>query len=151
MVRLALTVLENLQIADASKREALTDALTGLGNRRRLMVDVEATLADARTSAAILVLYDLDGFKGYNDTFGHPAGDALLTRLGGTLAEAVAAVRHGLPAGRRRVLRAARWSTRRARRRDRGHGGARCRERGGGFSVKRLLRLRRRPATRRAT
>ena len=44
VVRLALTVLENLQIADASKREALTDALTGLGNRRRLMIDVESAL-----------------------------------------------------------------------------------------------------------
>jgi two-component system cell cycle response regulator len=88
VVRLALTVLENLQIADASKREALTDALTGLGNRRRLMQDVEAALE--REGTTLLVLYDLDGFKGYNDTFGHPAGDALLARLGGALATAVA-------------------------------------------------------------
>jgi diguanylate cyclase (GGDEF)-like protein len=34
----------------------------------------------------LLMLFDLDGFKGYNDTFGHPAGDALLTRLGAKLA-----------------------------------------------------------------
>jgi two-component system, cell cycle response regulator len=87
VVRLALTVLENLQIADASKREALTDALTGLGNRRRLMADVEQALE--KDQPTILVLYDLDGFKGYNDTFGHPAGDALLTRLGRALAESV--------------------------------------------------------------
>ena len=89
VVRLALTVLENLQIADASKREALTDALTGLGNRRRLMIDVEAALEDG-APPTVLVLYDLDGFKGYNDTFGHPAGDALLTRLGAALSNAVA-------------------------------------------------------------
>jgi diguanylate cyclase (GGDEF)-like protein len=89
VVRLALTVLENLQIADASKREALTDALTGLGNRRRLMVDVEGALARGDDTPTVLVLYDLDGFKGYNDTFGHPAGDALLARLGRGLAESV--------------------------------------------------------------
>jgi two-component system, cell cycle response regulator len=90
VVRLALTVLENLQIADASKREALTDALTGLGNRRRLMQDVEAALEHDGTT--LLVLYDLDGFKGYNDTFGHPAGDALLARLGRALDESVKGV-----------------------------------------------------------
>ena len=33
----------------------------------------------------MLALFDLDGFKHYNDTFGHPAGDVLLTRLGGNL------------------------------------------------------------------
>ena len=38
----------------------------------------------------MLVLFDLNGFKTYNDTFGHPAGDALLTRLAAKLAAAVA-------------------------------------------------------------
>ena len=63
---------------------ASTDALTGLGNRRRLMSDLEA--AAARTPEHgrlyLFALFDLDGFKGYNDAFGHPAGDTLLARLG---------------------------------------------------------------------
>ena len=37
----------------------------------------------------VLLLFDLNGFKGYNDAFGHPAGDALLERLGGCLRDAV--------------------------------------------------------------
>src|SRR4051812_29631156 len=78
----------------ASRREleshANTDALTGFGNRRRLMADVQrrARSATAERPAA-LMLFDLNGFKNYNDTFGHPAGDALLLRLGTALAEAV--------------------------------------------------------------
>jgi two-component system, cell cycle response regulator len=84
VVRLALTVLENLQMADSSKREALTDALTGLGNRRLLMMDVDAALQQDE-HPSVLVMFDLDGFKGYNDSFGHPAGDSLLSRLGRAL------------------------------------------------------------------
>ena len=53
------------------------------------------------------MLFDLDGFKTYNDTFGHPAGDALLTRLGAKLGAVGGALRRGLPARRRRVLRRA--------------------------------------------
>ena len=89
VIRLALTVLDNLQMAESSRREALTDALTGLGNRRRLMNDVEEVL-EPDAGSHVLVLFDLDGFKGYNDTFGHPAGDALLSRLGRALSESVA-------------------------------------------------------------
>jgi diguanylate cyclase (GGDEF)-like protein len=64
-----------------------TDSLTGLSNRRKLMIDLEE-VASSRQSV-VLVLLDLDGFKAYNDTFGHPAGDALLARLGGRLQESV--------------------------------------------------------------
>jgi diguanylate cyclase (GGDEF)-like protein len=59
------------------------DALTGLGNRRKLLADIERRVARATPERPLLlVLYDLDGFKNYNDNFGHPAGDALLARLG---------------------------------------------------------------------
>jgi two-component system, cell cycle response regulator len=62
--------------------EATTDPLTGLPNRRKLIADLQTALETASASAErTLVLFDLDGFKGYNDTFGHPAGDQLLTRL----------------------------------------------------------------------
>jgi diguanylate cyclase (GGDEF)-like protein len=71
------------------RRRAETDPLTGLGNRRRLMADLEAILAGpGGPQDAILVVLDLDGFKAYNDTFGHPAGDELLARLGRNLAAA---------------------------------------------------------------
>ncbi|MEN3304514.1 MAG: hypothetical protein V7603_716 [Micromonosporaceae bacterium] len=65
---------------------AYTDPLTGLYNRRQLVTDLDSHLA--RASAAdplLLILCDLNGFKAYNDAFGHPAGDALLARLGAAL------------------------------------------------------------------
>jgi diguanylate cyclase (GGDEF)-like protein len=64
-----------------------TDALTGLGNRRGLMSDVEEAIADGRDSA--LAIFDLDGFKEYNDRFGHPAGDSLLVRITAVLRDRV--------------------------------------------------------------
>jgi diguanylate cyclase (GGDEF)-like protein len=65
---------------------ATTDALTGLGNRRKLTADLKRELAVAsRAKPLLLMLFDLDGFKAYNDTFGHPAGDTLLARLGSAL------------------------------------------------------------------
>jgi diguanylate cyclase (GGDEF)-like protein len=69
---------------------ALNDSLTGLGNRHKLMEDLEEALARVTAERPLgLVLLDLDGFKTYNDTFGHPAGDALLSRLGGNLRRAM--------------------------------------------------------------
>src|SRR3712207_744446 len=56
------------------------------------MADVETALEPGEP-ACVLALFDLDGFKGYNDTFGHPAGDALLARLGTALSKA--AKEHG--------------------------------------------------------
>jgi diguanylate cyclase (GGDEF)-like protein len=73
----------------ASRDEARTDALTGLGNRRALVDDLERALAGPARRPVVLALYDLDGFKLYNDSFGHGAGDALLARLGGSLHDAV--------------------------------------------------------------
>ena len=82
--------LENERLLATSREEALTDGLTGLRNRRALMRDIEAELErSAPYSLGLLVLFDLDGFKAYNDTFGHPAGDALLMRLAHRLRSSV--------------------------------------------------------------
>ncbi|HEV3001247.1 MAG TPA: diguanylate cyclase [Solirubrobacteraceae bacterium] len=90
ILRMAVTLRENLRMVAASRGEALTDALTGLGNRRKLVADLEAQLAAASLDAPrILILFDLDGFKHYNDNYGHLAGDALLARLGHKLLTAV--------------------------------------------------------------
>jgi len=87
--RFGITFFSNLTMLAHTRTEALTDALTGLGNRRKLMRDLEEALYPASPTPCALVLYDLNGFKGYNDVFGHPAGDALLARLGARLGEAV--------------------------------------------------------------
>jgi diguanylate cyclase (GGDEF)-like protein/putative nucleotidyltransferase with HDIG domain len=84
--RFVLTSHDNLRLIATTHVEATTDALTGLGNRRRLAADLSAAGGGARA----LVIFDLDGFKRYNDTFGHPAGDGLLRLIGDTLASAVA-------------------------------------------------------------
>ncbi len=73
------------------RKQALTDALTGLGNRRKLAADLDERLAEVSASQPlVLMMFDLDGFKSYNDTFGHLAGDTVLARLAGKLADAVA-------------------------------------------------------------
>jgi two-component system, cell cycle response regulator len=88
-VRTALTFRENLKMLEQTTRESLTDALTGLANRRRLIADLDRAVASAVVEPRALILFDLDGFKRYNDAFGHPAGDALLARVGNRLDVAV--------------------------------------------------------------
>jgi two-component system cell cycle response regulator len=86
MGRAMLTFAENAAMLRASRGEALTDALTGLGNRRALTRALDDLLPQATPDRPlVLALFDLDGFKLYNDTFGHPAGDTLLVRLGANL------------------------------------------------------------------
>jgi two-component system, cell cycle response regulator len=84
IARMALTFTENMKVIAYSRGEARTDHVTGLGNRRRLYDDLGAKLEDPDANL-VLGLYDLNGFKLYNDSFGHLAGDALLARLGENL------------------------------------------------------------------
>ena len=83
VARFALTMAENQQLV----RRIETDPLTGLENRGKLLEDLRAVLA-AR-EPRLLAIFDLDGFKAYNDTFGHPAGDTLSSRLAGRLQASV--------------------------------------------------------------
>jgi two-component system cell cycle response regulator len=95
IARLALALRRAGENLAASEREATSDELTGLANRRALMADLAAAVgrAPAPGNSHLLAMFDLDGFKLYNDTFGHPTGDALLARLGERLDRF--ATRHG--------------------------------------------------------
>jgi two-component system, cell cycle response regulator len=87
IVRLGLSVRENKRLLE----QVRTDQLTGLGNQGRMQVDLAARCLHAEEEPLTLLLLDLNGFKRYNDTFGHPAGDAMLARLGTQLKRAVGA------------------------------------------------------------
>jgi len=85
VVRLALTFAQNHRLVT----ELETDSLTGLSNRSKLAYDLDRLFNTDDPAPHVLAYLDLDGFKAYNDAFGHPAGDALLVRLGRQLADAV--------------------------------------------------------------
>ncbi len=71
------------------ERLALTDAMTDIPNHRafRERISLETARAERYGYPLILLLIDVDNFKNYNDTFGHPAGDSLLKKLAETLSE----------------------------------------------------------------
>jgi diguanylate cyclase (GGDEF)-like protein len=76
----AAVALENARLHDIVQRQAITDDLTGLVNRRRFIEALDAEIERARRfdSPLAIVLADLDNFKQVNDEFGHHGGDLVL-------------------------------------------------------------------------
>jgi diguanylate cyclase (GGDEF)-like protein len=85
IARLALSVRDNKRLLELVR----TDELTGLGSRGRLQLDLAGRIERSGHEPLTVLLLDLNGFKRYNDTFGHPAGDEILQRLGRQLHRAV--------------------------------------------------------------
>jgi diguanylate cyclase (GGDEF)-like protein len=79
----AAVSLENARLHESLQSMSLTDPLTGLPNRRHLRLHLDREVAAARRGRTLaLVIFDLDGFKGYNDTLGHLEGDRALETVG---------------------------------------------------------------------
>jgi diguanylate cyclase (GGDEF)-like protein/PAS domain S-box-containing protein len=81
--------LANLKLRDELRQQAIHDTLTGLFNRRYLdeTLPRELHLAQRRNAPLCVVMLDLDGFKQFNDSFGHGPGDSLLREFGRVLRE----------------------------------------------------------------
>jgi diguanylate cyclase (GGDEF)-like protein len=93
-IRLALSVAGLRALTQQRLRQSISDELTGLGNRRYLFQVLDAFFAERAdpnmpTRELAFLFIDLDRFKEINDSYGHPAGDALLRQLGPRLAEAL--------------------------------------------------------------
>ena len=78
----ASLALENAEVHGAITVRAEHDALTGLRNHGSFQRELGQAVAQAEGKPFALLMLDLDSFKGFNDTCGHPAGDALLARIG---------------------------------------------------------------------
>lgn len=85
----AAVAIENARLHDLVTRQARTDALTGLPNRRALDERLEAEIRNANRfkQPLALIMLDLDGFKAVNDSYGHPIGDRVLQQVANCLRE----------------------------------------------------------------
>jgi diguanylate cyclase (GGDEF)-like protein len=78
-----------LGVLRRAERNAVTDALTGLGNRHWMqdMFEREVTRAQHSDQSLCLMMVDVDNFKHFNDRYGHIAGDRVLVAVAGALRE----------------------------------------------------------------
>lgn len=83
--------IELKRLRDQLAQMAVTDALTGLSNRRHLeqTLDRETTKLASSGEWLSVIMLDIDFFKLFNDTFGHPAGDRCLAMVAAALTRAV--------------------------------------------------------------
>jgi diguanylate cyclase (GGDEF)-like protein len=88
--RLEHSLAQVTQLKEQLRHQAYHDALTGLPNRLNLLEAVQDELANGAGTAAVLYL-DLDRFKSVNDTWGHSAGDELLSEFSQRLGSAIRA------------------------------------------------------------
>ena len=87
-------LVDRLQEANAAlAASALVDPVTGLPNRRALMLELTRRIAHCQRQheALVVAFIDLDGFKAINDRHGHEAGDRFLAQIGRTLQGALRA------------------------------------------------------------
>ncbi|WP_354699899.1 hypothetical protein DSM112329_00158 [Paraconexibacter sp. AEG42_29] len=88
--------IENVGLHEAVERQAVTDELTGLANRRRFQEvlggEVERSRRFGQTVG--LIMLDIDNFKKVNDTYGHPAGDLVLKEVARVLRESSREIDH---------------------------------------------------------
>jgi diguanylate cyclase (GGDEF)-like protein len=80
--------LERAQQYEEAREQADRDFITGLSNHRALQTELEGALqaSSQRGEALAIVAMDIDNFKLFNDTYGHPAGDQVLKMVAGHLA-----------------------------------------------------------------
>ena len=85
--------LKNARLYEQTQQMALTDGLTGLYTHRLFQekLNEEIEFAERHNQPVVLVMVDADNFKTYNDTLGHPAGDALLKEIASLLKDKVRA------------------------------------------------------------
>ncbi len=76
--------IDNAELYEKTKELSITDPLTGLANRRLMNSELKRCFQRARRYGRpfSLIMFDIDDFKLYNDTFGHQAGDRLLSQIG---------------------------------------------------------------------